>query len=436
VIDALLDDLRHWLRIPSISTNGGDQPALRAAAEWAAQRVTEAGGTCELQEGDGPPLVVGELRAAREHAPTVLIYGHYDVQDPEPLALWTTPPFEPAVRDGRLYARGSSDDKGNFLPLLHVACARHRAGTLPVHVRVLLEGEEETGSSRVNEWVLADERGADCALLFDSWMQNERTPAIDLATRGMVAADLVVRAAPSDMHSGLYGGAALNAVHALHRALSAVLPGPDGRLPEPLRAGIAEPSPEELASWESLPPGEEALAEVGGRPADATAAAEFWLRTTAVSSLDVNAISAGAPRTIVPALASAHVSVRVAPGQSAVAIRDALEGLLRDALPAGAELDFKADCAEPSLFEAGLPAVKAAQRALERACGVPPALVRSGGTLPILAAFAERGIPAILSGFGLPDDAIHAPDESFRLESLELGLRAAEALYEEMATLR
>lgn len=433
--DDLLSELTEWLRIPSISTNGGDQDALRAAATWAAKRVTAAGGLCELQETGGPPLVVGELPATRADAPTVLIYGHYDVQDPDPLDLWTSPPFEPAVRDGRLYARGASDDKGNFLPLLHAACALHRAGELPVHVRVLIEGEEEVGSARVGEWVLADERGADCAVIFDSHMLDERTPAIDLAARGMVAARVVVRAGETDLHSGLYGGAALNAVHALHRALSAVLPGPDGRLPEPLRAGIAEPAPEELQSWAQLPGGDEVLAAVGGRPADPTAAAEFYRRTLASSSLDVNAITAGAPRTIVPVEARTNLSVRLAPGQSSAPIRDALERLLRDALPPGAEMDFEAECSEPALFDARLPAIQAAKRALDGVCPRPTVLVRSGGTLPILAAFAERGIPAIVSGFGLPDDAIHAPDESYRLESLALGLRAAEALYQELGTL-
>ena len=168
----------------------------------------------------------------------MMIYGHYDVQDPGDPADWTSPPFEPTVRDGRLYARGATDDKGNFLPLLHVACAMARAGELPVHVRVLIEGAEETGSDDVGEWVLADARGADAVIVFDSGMVDADTPALTLATRGMVFAHVEVRTGTQPAHSGMYGGAALNAFHALHKALAAVLPGPDGRLPEPLRAGV------------------------------------------------------------------------------------------------------------------------------------------------------------------------------------------------------
>ncbi|MEA2267418.1 MAG: hypothetical protein QOC64_28, partial [Solirubrobacteraceae bacterium] len=172
----ILDELIEWLRIPSISTGGGDPADLERAAEWAATRVRAAGGTAGLVRiGAGNPLVVGELRAARAEAPTVLIYGHYDVQGPSDLALWSSPPFEPEIRDGRLYARGASDDKGNFLPLLHVACAMAREGSLPVNVRVLIEGEEEASSLAVAEWIRADERRADCAIVFDSDMADAQT---------------------------------------------------------------------------------------------------------------------------------------------------------------------------------------------------------------------------------------------------------------------
>src|SRR3954463_2606525 len=181
--DTLLDELFDWLRIPSISTGGGEPADLQRAAEWAAAKVRAAGGEAELVRiGDGNPLVIGELRASAgaEAAPTVLIYGHYDVQGAEPLELWDTPPFQPAVRDGRLYARGAADDKGNFLPLLLAACELAAAGELPVNVRVLVEGEEETGSAACMRWLDADQRGADAAIVFDSAMVDERTPAITI----------------------------------------------------------------------------------------------------------------------------------------------------------------------------------------------------------------------------------------------------------------
>jgi acetylornithine deacetylase/succinyl-diaminopimelate desuccinylase-like protein len=214
-----------------------------------------------------------------------------------------------------------------------------------------------------------------------------------------------------------------------------VLPGPDGRLPEDLRAGIAPPTREEVAGWEALPPGADALAEVGARPADARAADEFNVRTTADASLDVHRISGGEARTIVPPVARADFSVRLAPGQVPEEIAGALEARLRGALPEGAEMEFSADLAWPSLFDPADPALKIATGAIARATGAEPAVVRSGGSLPILVAFMQRGIPAIVSGFALPVDNIHAPDESYAISSLEHGRRTARALYEDLARL-
>jgi acetylornithine deacetylase/succinyl-diaminopimelate desuccinylase-like protein len=436
-LDALLHEAADWLRIPSISAGARNPEGLEAAAVWAQQRVLAAGGTCELvPTAGGAPLVVGELRSAREAAPTILIYGHYDVQDPGDESLWSSSPFEPDIRDGRLYARGAADDKGNFLPLLHVACAMADAGELPVHVRVLIEGAEESGSDDVNLWVLADERGADAVIVFDSGMVDADTPALTVATRGMVFAHLEVRTGERNAHSGMYGGAALNAFHALHRILGAVLPGPDGRLPTPLRAGVIEPTEAERAGWATLPSGADQLAEIGAHPADPRAAQEFNERTTADASLDVHRVDGGEVRTIVPPVVRADLSVRLAPGQDPAAIGAALERLLRDALPDGAELAFEADLASPSRFDPDEPALRLAAGAMERALGTAPAIVRTGGSLPILAAFMERGIPAIVSGFGLPSDNIHAPDESYRIDSLEMGRKSARALYEDLAKLR
>jgi len=432
-LDALIHEAADWLRIPSISAGARNEEALRAAAEWAQHRVLAAGGTCELVDTPGgAPLVVGDLRAAAGDAPTVLIYGHYDVQDPGEESAWTTPPFEPDIRDGRIYARGACDDKGNFLPLLHVACAMADAGELPVNVRVLIEGAEETGGNDVNDWVATDGRGADCAIVFDSGMLDPETPALTVATRGMVFAHVGIRTGERPAHSGLYGGAALNALHALHAVLAAVLPGADGHLPEPLRAGVEPPTAEERAAWDALPDGAAVLAEAGARPADAAAAGEFYMRTTADASLDVHRIAGGETRTIVPPEAHCDLSVRLAPGQDPPAIEAALEALLRSALPGGAELELKTGLASPSRFDPESPALRIARDALARACGREPALLRTGGTLPILGSFAERGIPAIVSGFGLPQDNFHAPNESFSVNGLELGRRSARALYEDL----
>src|SRR3954466_10403593 len=254
--DDLLEELTDWLRIPSISTGDGDPADVRRAAEWVVERVRAAGGEGEVRDTDGNPLAVGELRASSTAGavPTVMIYGHYDVQSVGDPAAWTSPPFEPTVRDGRLYARGASDDKGNFLPLLHAACELARAGELPVNVRVLVEGEEEVGGDTALEWLRTDERGADAAIVFDSDMADERTPAITIGLRGMVQASITVRTAERDLHSGIYGGSVLNALHVLHAMLAEVMPGPDGRLREELRAGIEPPADAERESWARMKP--------------------------------------------------------------------------------------------------------------------------------------------------------------------------------------
>ena len=254
-MSALLDDLFDWLRIPSVSTGDAGPRRAEQAAQWVVDRVRAAGGDAEQVVIDGAnPLAVGELRAADADAPTVLIYGHYDVQGPGPAEAWDSPPFEPEVRDGRLYARGAADDKGNFLPLLHVACEMAREGTLPVHVRVLVEGEEERAGEAVAEWVRADERGADVAVVFDSGMPDPDTPAVTVGLRGMVDVDVTVRTAPRNLHSGLYGGTVLNALHVLHAQLAHVIPGADGRVRDELRAGTAPVAEAERESWRAAGP--------------------------------------------------------------------------------------------------------------------------------------------------------------------------------------
>ena len=433
----LLDELVDWLRIPSISTGEGDPADLVRAAEWAAAKVRAAGGTADLVTIDGGnPIVVGDLPASDAGAPTVLIYGHYDVQGVGDPAAWASPPFEPAIRDGRLYGRGTADDKGNFFPLLYVACELAGAGQLPVNVRVLIEGEEEMGGAAVARWVAQDERGADAAIVFDSGMEDEETPAVTVGLRGIVHVHLAVRTGERLIHQGIYGGAALNALHALHRIVAAVLPDDAGRVRPELAAGVQAPSAFERESWTRLRPGAELLAEVGARPVSPQAAGEFHERTGALPCVDLNHIEAGAARTVIPAEAHAAVTLRLAPGQSAKAMRAELERLLRDAAPDGAELELTAHVGEPSHFDPESPALKLAGEALERACGVAPVYPSIGGSIPVVADLASKGIPTIVSGFSLSDDAFHAPDESYRLRSLELGEAAARELLAALAGLK
>src|ERR687896_221907 len=226
----LRDELDGWLRIPSVSTGGGDAAALRQACDWVCERIEAAGGRAEAVIVDGGhPIAIGELRCSRPNAPTVLSYGHYDVQAPGPPDAWDSPPFEPTERGGRLYARGAADDKGNFLPLLHVGCEMARAGELPVNVRFLVEGEEEIGSPSVLKRLGQGEDDADCVLVFDTIMVDERTPAITIASRGLVSAQVEGRTGARDLHSGFYGGGGLKAPPALLAPLAGGGPGPAGR---------------------------------------------------------------------------------------------------------------------------------------------------------------------------------------------------------------
>jgi acetylornithine deacetylase/succinyl-diaminopimelate desuccinylase-like protein len=438
VPDKLLDQLIEWLRIPSISSGGGDPDDLQRAAEWARNYITTAGGEAEVVATKMNPLVVGELRASDSKAPTVLIYGHYDVQSADPIEDWTTPPFEPEIRNDRLYARGAADDKGNFFPLLYVACELAQNDALPVNIRILLEGEEEVGGDSVGDWVMADKRGADVAIVFDSMMLDESTPSITLGVRGMVSMSVDVRTARGNLHSGLYGGTVLNATHVLAQMLEPVLPGPDGKLRDELRVGLVEPAEDELKAWAQLPSAAELIEQVGGRPIDERSAETYYEQNWADASIDVNGIAGGdavQTRTIIPATANAKLSMRLAPDQRAADMGATLERLIREAAPSGADVDISWHGNDPAAFDPADQALRLGAEAIAEACGTTPALIRSGGSIPVLTAFAERGIPTILSGFTLPDDNFHAPDESFRLESLRLGEAAARALYKHLAKL-
>jgi acetylornithine deacetylase/succinyl-diaminopimelate desuccinylase-like protein len=402
--------------------------------------VRGAGGECELLDWHGHPLAIGEVPASSDpaNAPTVLCYGHFDVQPPDPLELWDSPPFEPEIRGEHLYGRGVADDKGQLLMLLAAARELAGDGRLPVNVRFACDGEEETGGQSIVEFLQADERGADAAIIFDSGMIGPGRPAFNVATRGLTYFHLTIRTGARDLHSGLYGGAALNAAHALTQTLAAVLP-VDGRLAEPLRRGIAPPTEAELEGWRELPAGADELGDQGARPMDPSAAEEFYLRTFAEPALDVNGIASGSPhqqKTVLPIEAVANVSIRLAPGQDPDEIDREFERLLRAAVPAGAALEIAPLSSAPAaLIDPDSHAIQLGLGAFERALGVRPALIRTGGSLPIAAALAERRIPTIITGFALPDANIHSPNERLRADYVPLGIAAARALFEDLAGL-
>ena len=406
---------------------------MRRAGEWVCNVVREAGGECELIDWHGQPLAVGEIRASvnADSAPTVLCYGHFDVQPPDPLELWESDPFEAEIRDEYLYARGSVDDKGQLYMLLSAARELALAGELPVNVRFCCDGEEETGGHSIVEFLEADERGADAGVIFDSGMIARDIPAFSIATRGVLYFHLTLRTGERDLHSGTFGGAALNAAHALVRTLDSLI-AHDGRLVEPLRKGIAPPTAEELADWRQLPAGAGELSDQGARPKDTRAAEDFYLLTLAEPSLEVNGIATGSPhlqKTVLPVEAVANVSIRLAPGQQAVEILPEFERLVREAAPAGTDVQIDVwSSADPGLVSPDAKAIQLGLDAFERALGRRPVLVRIGGTLPILPALSAKGIPTVVTGFGLPDSQLHSPNERLVAAYVPLGTAAAREL--------
>lgn len=436
-----IDRLKQFLAMPSVSAVPEHAADIARAAEWCAAEVRRAGGSVEVVPGEVHPLVVGEIPPsdAGADAPTVLLYGHYDVQPVGDPAEWATPPFEPTVRDGRLCARGACDDKGCLAMLLFAVQRLAAAGRLGVHVRVLIDGEEESSGESAERWVAADPDlgNAAAAVIFDGPMIGAQLPAFYIGVRGLVYLRVTVRTAALDAHSGLYGGAAMNAAHVLLRVLDAALP-QDGRVPSDLLVGVEPPSDAERVAWEALPRGADVLAGAGLAPAEAAAAEEFYLRTTGLPSFDVHGLESGDPSAaamVIPRMARATLSLRLAPGQEGEVLAPLLERRLRDAAPAGAEVEVeRLGMSQPALIDAGNPALVKAADAVEQAIGMRPVPVRIGGSLPIVSALAARGLPLILSGFYLPDDGIHSPNEGISLEHLDMGTRAAEAILESLSS--
>ena len=434
------DELAGFLRIPSISADAAHKQDVVRAGAWVCDFVRAAGGECEVVDWNGQPLAIGEIRASKDadSAPTVLCYGHFDVQPPDPLELWDSEPFEPVLRDEYLYARGAVDDKGQLYMLLAAARELAQKGELPVNVRFTCDGEEETGGHSIVEFLEQDERGADAAIIFDSGMIRRGLPAFNVATRGMAYFHVTLRTGERDLHSGMYGGAALNAAHALIRTLDGLI-AHDGTLAEELRVGRVAPTDEELSGWRELPTGADELADQGARPKDARAEDDFYLRTFAEPAIDVNGIQTGSPmlqKTVLPVEAIANVSIRLAPGQQVEEVAPVVERLLRESAPGGAELEIELwSSSPPGLVPPDAKAVQLGLDAFEKVLGVRPALIRTGGTLPIVPALSDKGIPTVITGFGLPDSNVHSPNERLIAEYVPLGTAAARELFLAFAAL-
>jgi len=441
VDDAWRSELAEFIRIPSVSADPAHREHVKQAGEWVCDFIrSKCGGTAELTPFGEKELALGEISASNgaKDAPTVLVYGHFDVQPPAPLDLWESDPFELTLRDDWAYARGITDDKGQVWILLKAAQRLVEQNALPVNLRFACDGEEEIGGTTIVDWIRSDDAGADAGIIFDGGMLRVDVPMFSLSTRGLIAFDVKVTTGDRDLHSGMYGGAALNAIHVLMQVLSAVTAGPNGLLPDVLRQGIVAPTPQELENWKALPSGADELALQGARPLDPNAAEQFNIRTMAEPSADVNGIIGGKPgvrNTTLSVHAAGEITVRLAPGQDVQTIGEAVEKLMRDAAPEGAELDIKWAGVPAGLMRPDAPAIQLGADAFEQVLGVRPLLVRSGGTLPIVPALADAGIPTVLTGFGLPESNVHSPNEKFLVRYFAQGIDTAAALFTKLAEL-
>jgi acetylornithine deacetylase/succinyl-diaminopimelate desuccinylase-like protein len=431
-------ELYDFLRIPSISTASEHDGDTRAAAEWLAERLSEAGLTPEIVETPGHPIVLGEWRGA-PGAPTVLIYGHYDVQPPDPLDEWSSPPFEPTERDGRIYARGSADDKGQLY--MHVkALEAHMAtsGSLPVNVIVLAEGEEEIGSPNLVPFVQAnrDRLACDLVLISDTEMFAEGLPSLLFSLRGLSYFEIHVKGARSDLHSGNYGGSVTNPGNALS-AIIASLHDSDGRIAVPgFYDDVVEWDAETREQIAELPHDDEAyrkelqVAELAGERSFTTLE-RLWIRPTC----DVNGILCGytgeGAKTVLPNRAMAKVSFRLVPSQDPVKIRALVEAHVQVVAPPGVTVEvLEIHGGRPWKSKLEGTAYDAAREALEAAFGTPPVSMGGGGSIPIVVDFEEQlEAPALLLGFSLPGCNLHAPDEWLPIDNFEKGIAALALLY-------
>ena len=437
-----LNELKDLLRIPSISTLPEHKGDCRRAAETLAAELTRIGMEgARLIETEGHPLVYAEwLHAAGK--PTALFYGHYDVQPTDPLDEWLSPPFEPAERNGNIYARGAVDDKGQvWAQIKALESLLAATGKLPLNVRVIFEGEEEVGGEGIAAFVASKpaELKADFALVCDTELFAPGLPTLCVGLRGMIYTELEVRGAKSDLHSGMYGGAAPNPFMALAQML-ARLKDEDGHILIPgFYDDVIPPSAKELAAWRSLPFDEEQyrIAEVGSRTLVGEAGYSVLERTWARPTLDVHGIPGGfigaGAKTVIPAKALAKVSMRLVPGMTPDKTFALYKSYVEKIAPAGVEVEVRLiHSGDPCLIPVDNPYVRAATRALEEVWGQKTVFIRSGGSIPIVGDFDRHlGIPSVIMGFGLPDDNIHAPNEKFHLKNFELGIESVVRFLEE-----
>ena len=440
--DRFLGELKEYLRIPSISTDPEHADQVQRCASWVADHLEGIGiDTVEIEQTDGHPIVYAEHCHA-PGKPTLLIYGHYDVQPPDPLDLWETPPFEPDVRDGKIFARGATDDKGQlFAHIKGLEAHLAVTGELPVNVKLLIEGEEEVGSPHLNPWVgqHRDRLACDAVVISDSSMFAPGLPTITYGLRGLTYFEVTVTGPSHDLHSGLFGGTVPNPINELAKII-AQLHDEDGRVAVPgFYDDIVALTAEEREQFAELPFDEEAYRAETGAPGlqgeeGYTTLERKWARPT----LDCNGIWGGftgaGAKTVLPSTASAKISCRLVPDQKPEKVLELVQNYIEEIAPETISLDFLPHHGgDPVLVDRHHEEVEAACRALEKSWGRQTVFTRGGGSIPVVATFSTvLEAPTILMGFGLDDDRLHSPNEKFNVENFYKGIETSAYLWSEL----
>ncbi len=440
------EELFEFLRIPSVSAQPAHDADTRAAAAWVQRSIKAAGLDAAIHETPGHPVVVGEWRGAGEDAPTVLVYGHYDVQPPDPLDLWTSPPFEPEVRDGRIYARGSVDDKGQLF--LHIKALEAHLQTrhaLPCNVVVIAEGEEEVGSTNLERFVEEhkDLLAADAVVISDSAMFAPGIPSILSSLRGLAYFQIDVQGPASDLHSGMYGGAVVNPAAALARIIAS-LHDENGRVAiEGFYDAVSPFDRKVIDGMRQLPTSDAdfmrdaGISALGGETGFTTLE-KLWTRPTCEVNGLLSGYTGDGAKTVLPAKAMAKISCRLVPNQDPETIGKLFDAHVRKVAPRGVSVTVShLHGGRPWRADLSGPIFDAARRALEASFGREPVIVGEGGSIPVVGDFQRiLGAPVLLVGFGLPGENAHAPDEWMSVQNFRLGTRAMAALWDEYAAPR
>ena len=440
--DRYIDELKQYLAIPSISALPEHAPDVKRAAEWSAAEMQRVGlQNVKLVETPGFPVVYGDWLGA-PGAPTILFYGPYDVQPVDPLELWQSPPFEATIRDGEIYARGSADDKGQvFMHFKAIEAHLKQNGKLPVNIKIILEGEEEVGSANLDNFVKShkDDLKADVVVISDSPMFDRGIPSICYGLRGLVYFQIDLRGTKSDLHSGSFGGAVANPNMVLAQIL-AQMKDRGGRIKIPgFYDDVRDLKEEEREQWKKLPFNERRYAKELGAPklfgeSGYSTLERVWARPT----FEVNGLLGGftgeGAKTVIPAIAMAKVSMRLVPNQDPDKIASLFDSYVKQIAPAAVELSVtRMHGGKAWVAPIDHPAIQAASRAFDKAFGKRPVFVREGGSIPVVATFAELlGLPSVLMGIGLPDENAHAPNEKLDLYNFQTGIAGSAHFFNEM----